>query len=194
MPFIVSKEEYRRCMDLVASFRNDVPKATLQQMVRNCDARHNPDSDVRREIEAGMRMIYMKGSINNIIINNITNYSMEFNFQPISRAIIVKNKNNSVSSLSSKNTNKICEELKKMIGSTMKIVVNNKIKIAKLKKVKNVEKNGKKLIQMKVESNDFIAIGKFDENALDLDEPPRTSSLATIDLFGPTRSCNVCAE
>ena len=87
-------------MDLVASFRNDVPKATLQQMVRNCDARHNPDSDVRREIEAGMRMIYMKGSINNIIINNITNYSMEFNFQPISRAIIVKNKNNSVSSLS----------------------------------------------------------------------------------------------
>ena len=184
MPFIVSKEEYRRCMDLVASFRNDVPKATLQQMVRNCDARHNPDSDVRREIEAGMRMIYMKGSINNIIINNITNYSMEFNFQPISRAIIVKNKNNSVSSLSSKNTNKICEELKKMIGSTMKIVVNNKIKIAKLDKVRTVKKHGKDVLRVTASSDEFNANGSFARDGIELNETPRTPSLATIDFFG----------
>jgi hypothetical protein len=172
-------------MDLVASF-SDISPERRQQAERNCDARHNPDSEVRRKIEAGW--INSKG----LFDINTTNDLIEFNFKPTSRTIIVKN--NSVSSLSSKNTNKICEELKKMIGSTMKILVNNKIKIAKLKKVKNVEKNGKKLIQMKAESKDFIATGKFSENALDLYEPPRTSSLATIDFFGPTRSCNVCAE
>ena len=190
MPFIVSKEEYRRCMDLVASFSN-IPPEMRRQMVRNCDARHNPDSDVRREIEeAGMRMIYMKGSINNII-NNTTNDSIDFNFKPTSRAIIVKN--NSVSSLSSKNTNKICEELKKMIGSTMKIVVNNKIKIAKLKKVKNVEKNGKVVLRVTASSDEFNTNGSFARDVTDVDEIP-TTSLATLDFFSGQQDTATCTQ
>ena len=179
MSFIVSKEEYRRCMDRVASFRNgDIyyPPAILEQMEKNCDARHNPDSDARREAEAGM--LHSKGLFDLI---NKTNYLIEFNFQPTSRAIIVKD--DSVSSLSSKNTNKICNQLKKMIGSTMNIVVNNKIKIAKLDKVRTVKNHGKDVLRVTASSDEFNANGIFASDIIDLDETPITPSQATIDLF-----------
>ena len=105
-------------------------------------------------------------------------------FQPTKRLAVLKN--NNVSSVSSKDTKKIYDELKKIIGCTLKISFkdNNKQKFAKLDKVRIVTKrhNAQAVLRLTASSDDFSNTGKYAESLTGLDETPKTSE-ATLDFI-----------
>ena len=114
-------------------------------------------------------------------------------FQPTKRCVLIKN--NDISSISSKDTKKICNELKKNIGCTVKISFkdNNEQKFEKLDKVKIVKKNGKDVLRVKASSDEFNAIGSFARDVTDVDEIP-TTSIATLDFFSGQQDTATCTQ
>lgn len=102
-----------------------------------------------------------------------------FDIQSKDRARTILVKNNNISSIPSRDTKKICNELKKNIGCTLIASFNDEQKIAKLDKVRTVTINGKDVLRITASSHDFDAIGSFAKNIidLDLDETPKTTSV-----------------
>lgn len=106
-----------------------------------------------------------------------------FDIQPGNRAVFLKN--DDISSIPSKDIKKICNELKKMIGSTLRMSFkdNNQQKFAKLDKVRTFTRNGKDNLRITASSRDFDAIGSFARNAIQIAETPKTCEEATIDFI-----------
>lgn len=114
--------------------------------------------------------------------------------QPNERVVVLKN--DDISSISSKDTKKICNELKKIIGCTVKMSFkdNNEQKIEILDKVKIVKKNGKDVLRVTASSDEFNTFGRFARDVTDLDETSKTFE-ATLDFISSQDpAAAACAE
>lgn len=111
-----------------------------------------------------------------------SHYKITLDFQATRKVAVLKNEN--ISSISSKDTKKICNELKKKIGCTVKMSFkdNNEQKFAKLDKVRTVKKHGKDVLRVTASSDEFNTTGRFARDVTDLDKTPKTFE-ATVDFI-----------
>jgi hypothetical protein len=128
------------------------------------------------------RFISIKGVI---MVIQKSDDEITFDIKPNQLERVVSLKNNNVSSVSSKDTKKIYNELRRNIGCVLKISLkDNKQKIAKLDKVKIITKCHSDWLRLTASSDDFSNTGSFAKTILDLDENLKTSaSEVTLDFI-----------